>query len=96
MLYLFAYAFFLRTRSEALAATVGTVTRRKELPEGVHSSLCLNEAKGDLVLVLAKRKNKLHGSCLVRHCWCSRSTRALCPIHVLGVFLVLAARLRLR
>ena len=34
----------------------------------------------DLVLVLARRKNKLRGSRLVRSCWCS-SSPGFCPLH---------------
>ena len=36
-------------------------------------------------LVLAKRKNRSHGSHLVRRCWCNAS-RSTCPVHVLGPF----------
>ena len=87
MLYLIAYAFFLRVRSEALGATLGTVSHRRDLPEEAHSSLCLNEEKGELVFVLSKRKNRLHGSRLARHCWCNRMRHALCPIHVFGAWI---------
>ena len=38
---------------------------------------------GSLVIVLARRKNKAHGSRLTRKCWCERSSTT-CPVHVIG------------
>ena len=56
---------------------------------GHHSALSLDAEKGEgeLVLVLAKRKNRPHGSRLARHCWCSRTRKDLCPVHKVGAWL---------
>jgi hypothetical protein len=87
MLYLFAYAFMLRVPSEALPAEVGEVgSCDQPLPVGRHSRLGLRA--GELVLQLARRKNRLHGSTLVRGCWCRRCA-ATCPVHVLAPWLAL-------
>ena len=68
LLYLFAYAFLLRVPSEAVLAT------REGNLRGV-------SIEGDyIILTLAKRKNKLQGSRLVRGCWCAEC-RETCPYH---------------
>ena len=71
MLFLFAYAFLLRTPSEAIPATVGTGLSAIEL-EG-----------HQMTLLLKRRKNKPQGSKLVRSCWCAASS-ITCPLHVFG------------
>ena len=85
MLYLLAYAFMLRVPSEALPVLTGDVGEQDlPVPAGVHSRIGLR--RGELVLQLARRKNRPHGSVLVRGCWCSRSTTT-CPVHVLAPWL---------
>ena len=86
MLYLFAYTFLLRVPSEALLAQVGSFSEDGEgvLPTGLRSRAGLRG--GELVLQLARRKNRPHGSTLVRGCWCS-SCGTTCPAHVLGPWL---------
>ena len=37
------------------------------------------------MLMLDRRKNKLHGSILTRSCWCKQSPKT-CPVHVLGKY----------
>ena len=85
MLFLLSYAFLLRVPSEALPVQVGSVGGAGEpLPPGRHS--CVGLRGGDLVLHLARRKNKPHGSTLVRSCWCAQC-KVTCPVHVLGPWL---------
>ena len=85
MLYLLAYAFMLRVPSEALPVLTGDVGEQDlPVPAGMHSRLGLR--RGELVLQLARRKNRPHGSVLVRGCWCSRCA-ATCPVHVLAPWL---------
>ena len=59
-LYLLAYAFLLRLPSEALPVTAG----KSSGPNALYRE------GGELVLELARRKNKPAGSRLVRSCWC--------------------------
>ena len=87
MMYCFSYAFLLRMRSEALPLEVGSDgVEDLECPlrSGRHSSLVVRG--NEIVLKLASRKNKRHGSVLKRSCWC-RSCRATCPVHQLGQWL---------
>jgi len=70
MLYLLAYAFLLRVPSEAVRATRDGITPGVSI-EGSF-----------VVMTLAKRKKKPHGSRLVRRCWCAEC-RETCPYHVL-------------
>ena len=83
MLYLTAYTFMLRVNSEALPITVGE-RPLEPLREGVHS--CIGVVKDEIVLRLAKRKNKPHGSTIRRGCTCGKGRR-MCPVHVLGKWL---------
>jgi hypothetical protein len=84
MLYLAAYVFLLRVPSELLPAVVGADgDALSPLAAGVHS--CLAVCGNELVLRLAKRKNKLHGTVLRRGCWCD-TRRQMCPVHVLGAW----------
>jgi hypothetical protein len=85
MLYIFSYAFLLRVPSEGLPAEVGHVGDvDTPLPPGRHSRLGMRGA--ELVLQLAKRKNRPHGSTIIRACWCSKC-ETTCPIHVLARWL---------
>ena len=80
MLYIAAYAFLLRVPSEGLPMCrwgVGSATHPEQ------SVLTFSE--GELVLTLASRKNRPHGSRLVRSCWCLQSA-STCPVHVLWPF----------
>jgi hypothetical protein len=63
-----------------------TVGSNPEAPlaDGVHS--CVAVIGNELVLKLARRKNKIHGSTLRRACSCPAS-RWMCPVHVLGEWL---------
>jgi len=80
MLFLTAYVFLLRLPSEALPIVrVGVGVS----PDGKQASVSCD---GDsLVLVLDRRKNRLHGSTLVRKCWCTQCSLT-CPVHVLGPY----------
>ena len=51
--------------------------------EGKAATLSL--VKNRMVLTLARRKNKPHGSTLTRTCWC-KSCPKTCPVHVLGAY----------
>ena len=71
------YAFILRLPSEALppVARFGGMA--------VESNSMIYVRRGDDVLVLKGRKNRLRGKTLVRGCWRAAS-RLTCPVHVLG------------
>ena len=85
MLFLMSYTFLLRVPSEAIPVQVGRVGELgAPLLPGRHS--CVGLRGGDLVLQLARRKNKPHGSSLVRPCWCARC-KVTCPEHVLAPWL---------
>ena len=78
-----AYAFLLRVPSECLPITVaGSAAREK--PPRRQAEIWLSDKQ--IVLRLKRRKNKPHGSRLVRQCWC-RQCPLTCPVHVLGSFL---------
>ena len=80
MLYLTAYIFLLRVPSEALPIVRSDGGRI----DGKQASLsCTVDS---LVLVLDRRKNRLHGSTLVRKCWCAQCSTT-CPVHVLGAYM---------
>ena len=83
MLYLAAYLFLLRVPSEGLGITVG-VNPEGPLDADAHS--CVAVVGNSLVLKLARRKNKAHGSTLRRACACPAS-RWMCPVHTLGEWL---------
>ena len=68
-LYIISYAFLLRVPSEGLPIVVGAGSCDVQRLAGQHSSLAINNAD-ELVLTLAKRKNRPQGSQLVRACWC--------------------------
>ncbi len=68
-LFLLSYAFLLRLPSEALPAVSGK--------DGGQSSLF--KEGNELVLVLARRKNKQQGSRLVRKCWCAEAKVRVVP-----------------
>ena len=83
MLFLTAYVFLLRLPSEALPIVrVGVGVS----PDGKQASVSCD---GDsLVLVLDRRKNRLHGSTLVRKCWCTQCSHlsGACPWALLREF----------
>ena len=86
MLYAVSYSFLLRVRDEGLPIRVGEIADWERVPKEDHSAFWVT---GDeLVLVLAKRKNRRRPTRLVRHCWCARRSRAeLCPVHTIGSWL---------
>ena len=67
-LFIFTYAFLLRMPSEALPVTRGGDTCGLSLEDG------------ELVLRLARRKNRPAGSRIRRGCWC-RQSASTCPVH---------------
>ena len=74
--------FLLRVPSELLPCVIGVdEAASSALAPGGHS--CLSMCGDELVLRLARRKNKPHGTVLRRSCWCD-SREQLCPVHVLG------------
>ena len=80
--YLAAYGFPLRVPSEALPLEIGTSTSAmRALSPGCHS--CLARCGETMVLRLARRKKKSHGTVLTRSCWCSKSTMT-CRAHAIG------------
>ena len=83
MLYIAAYSLMLRVPSEGLPMTSGP-DPEAVLPDGQHS--CAGVAKGEFILRLARRKNKLHGSILRRACSCAGAAWR-CPVHTLGEWL---------
>jgi len=85
MLYKVAYVFLNRVIDEALPIVIGNVGQAdQQLPPKVHS--CLSMVDKELVLRLAHRKNKPHGSVLRRTCWCKGGEMAkkCCPVHEVG------------
>ena len=82
MLFLLAYTFLLRVPSEGLPATCG---HSPTAPlQGRHSAIGLDGS--ELVLVLAKRKNRPRGATLRRGCLCPGGA-PICPVHVLAPWL---------
>ena len=82
MLFLMAYIFLLRVPSEGLPATCGNCP---DAPlQGRHSAVGVVGC--ELVLTLAKRKNRPHGATLRRSCLCPGG-RPICPVHVLAPWL---------
>ena len=77
MLFLTAYVFLLRLPLEALPIVRGS----SGSAAGNQASVSCYDSS--LVLVLDRRKNNLHGSTLVRKCWCHQCSLT-CPVHVLG------------
>jgi hypothetical protein len=82
MMFLASYIFMLRLPSECLPiinSGVGSVdvgaVRQAVVSVGVNS----------ITVTLGRRKNKAHGSCLTRSCWCKQCPLT-CPVHVLGAF----------
>jgi len=76
LLFWITYVFLLRLPSEALPLTIG---------EG-SSGNAIFMRDGKLVLVLKRRKNKLHGSRLTRGCWCTQSKA--CFVNIASVFVI--------
>ena len=79
MLFLTSYIFLLRLPSEALPIVKGAVG----VDSGEQASLVVQV--DTVVLKLARRKNKLQGSSLLRKCWCAKC-EFTCPVHVLGPY----------
>ena len=78
-LYLLAYCFLLRVRSEALPIVLGseaTLGQRLSVP----ALLVITDHK--VVLRLARRKNRRQETQIVRECVCAKS-RSLCSVHML-------------
>jgi hypothetical protein len=85
MLYTAAYCMMLRVPSELLPVVMGQEgDAERPLAEGAHS--CMSLCGDELVLRLASRKNKPHGSVLRRGCWCTTRCAELCPVHALGAW----------
>ena len=85
LLYIISYAFLLRVPSEGLPIVVGEPeSGLTDLGATAHSRLSLTN--GRLVLQLAIRKNKRHGSVLSRDCWC-KTCSVTCPVHKAKFFL---------
>jgi hypothetical protein len=80
MLFLFAYTFLLRVPSECLPVVKGC----DGYDYGDKQSVVFVYSDR-IVLRLLKRKNKLGGSTISRHCWC-RHCPMTCPVHVLGKY----------
>ena len=80
MLFLFSYIFLLRLPSEALP------TRLAGSGNDDGSQSVVQVTSDAIVLRLASRKNKPHGSVLRRRCWC-KDCASTCPVHVLGPYL---------
>lgn len=80
MLCLTAYTFLLRVPSECLPLQVG-----KALGDPDPHAL-VEVAEDCIKLKLARRKNRMWPTELVRRCWCKRSP-STCPVHVLGHWL---------
>ena len=78
-LYLLAYCFLLRVRSEALPTVLGSMESLNQ-PLVVPALLVISDSQA--VLRLAHRKNRRQESRLVRDCVCVKS-RSLCCVHVL-------------
>jgi hypothetical protein len=84
MLYLTADVFMLRVPSELLPAVTGSPGGADgPLLEGAHCCIAVGASGEELVLRLARRKNRQQGSVLRRACMCSGKP-TLCPVHVLG------------
>ena len=83
MLFVATYNFLLRMPSEAIVMTKGDGQGN----EDTQSVVWLDEEDHALVLKLKKRKNKLGGSLLKRHCWCDRC-KTTCPVHKFANLLV--------
>ena len=82
MLYGICYSFLLRVRNEGLPLVSGIAGGPdRQLPPQRHSGIGV--CGSELILKLASRKNKPHGSTLKRRCCCS-SCRTTCPVHVLA------------
>ena len=79
-LWIIAYAFLLRVPSEALPLHAGDLTPQCEHTAGLFFR------NGEMHLRLRRRKNRPHGSLLVRGCWCSRSP-STCPVHAVESWL---------
>ena len=85
LLCIISYAFMLRVPSEALPLVIGKgCDSTKPLEEGLHSRLSRYEDK--MLLRLRRRKNKPHGTVLIRECWCARSS-STCPVRTMDALI---------
>jgi len=76
-LFVLTYAFLSRLPSESLPVVV-----EKDV-DNIRSKCALTVEGDQIVLYLKRRKNKPHGSRLVRTCWCSKSPKT-CPYCMLA------------
>ena len=79
MAFLTSYVFLLRLPSECLPI------RTDGVGESADEQAVIEVTGEKISLKLRTRKNKLHGSLLVRRCWC-KSCLETCPVHVLGAY----------
>ena len=82
MAFLTSYVFLLRLPSECLPIRTDSVGISAESADE-QAVIEVDEEK--ISLKLRTRKNKPHGSLLVRMCWC-KSYVETCPVHVLGAY----------
>ena len=69
-LFVLSWAFLLRVQSEGVPLEAGTEEELRHLPGHRHSAVVIDSA-GNLQLRLRCRKNRPHGSLLVRPCTCT-------------------------
>ena len=82
MAFLTSYVFLLRLPSECLPI------RTDSVGIGANEQAVIKVTDEEISLKLRTRKNKPHGSLLVRRCWCRSclETSPTCPVHVLGAY----------
>lgn len=80
-LYLAAYSLMLRVPSEGLRLVVGGDPLVPLSPR-VHSAVAVVD--DELLVRLAKRKNRPHGPVLRRACCCGKGNKWACPVHTLA------------
>jgi hypothetical protein len=86
MLFLASYIFLLRVPSEAIPLCCGAGYDPEDpIASGEHSRLWIHGET--LHLKLSRRKNKPHGTHLMRSCWCKRCA-ITCPVHTLGKWIM--------
>ena len=79
MVFIAAYAFLLRVPSECLPMAAHNTPEGMEVPVFVLR-------KGEVVLRLPFRKNRLFPTEIIRSCWCN-SCKLTCAVHVFGAFM---------
>ena len=81
ILYLVSHCCLLRVRSEALPIVLGDTSMLGRPLAGLPALLIVGES--EVVLRLARRKNRTEETVITRECVCARS-RSMCCVHVLG------------